>query len=432
MLRQRAKPSKWWLLLALPPVALVTLWAIASYYDQHFDEEPQPLRTIDTGAYSWTGGIAFWPDNHHVVAGVGQYSGSSDDVPVRVWDVHSGQLQRTLPLSARNTSFVAHSPDGRLMAMGNTFSRDIRFEVWDTETDVNVATSRYDRPRHFSDFDIEALAFALDNNSLITLAKVSVPKVEFVEPPGVRRPPEPPRRVVTNVQHEQIEVWSIKPMRLRYSFKIRDGSGGVGQLAVTQDPKIIALVNSDASGNDVVQFWNLETRRLVRSITPKTGGGMRSRIDGFCFSSDDSILAILLDGDAVFELWNFRQEKLLRTVRAPGRLDTVNFTADGRSIAAGGSTWITTPWQQFQSRGAKRVLGTLCDNGGCEPDSDVVGAVGVREIQTGRLLHWFRTGGGVFSIAFSKDGKTMATRDFNGPIRIWDARKLPPLSAKAG
>jgi WD40 repeat protein len=72
-----------------------------------------PKPTVLTGHVGSVNEIAVFPDRNRL-ASVG------DDGKLRIWDVHNGELVRTIPLCEEGLSSVAVSPDGRYVAAGST------------------------------------------------------------------------------------------------------------------------------------------------------------------------------------------------------------------------------------------------------------------------------------------------------------------------
>ncbi len=87
------------------------------------------LRTLK-GHSGYVSSVAFSPDGRHLASG-------SWDNTIKVWQVASGELLRTLKGHSGWVHSVAFSPDGRYLASG---SFDATVKMWDVESGKSLAT----------------------------------------------------------------------------------------------------------------------------------------------------------------------------------------------------------------------------------------------------------------------------------------------------
>ena len=92
------------LLASGSPDGTIRLWDVAS---------GQLVRTLEGHTGWWVTSVAFSPDGRLLA------SGSWNSTIIRLWDVASGQLVRTLEGHTDEVTSVAFSPDGRLLASGS-------------------------------------------------------------------------------------------------------------------------------------------------------------------------------------------------------------------------------------------------------------------------------------------------------------------------
>lgn len=174
---------------------------------------------------------------------------------------------------------------------------------------------------------------------------------------------------------------------------IRADDGGVGSLAVSRDGKRIAVTGSNSLEDEVVQVFDVGTRKFVTKL-PKASSALAFAPDGKALATTS------VEDPGNIQLWDLEAVKVVATLRGhPEGVMTAAFSADGQTLASGGD-WTLRIW----------------------------------DVRTGKATASFRGDSDISSVAFSPDGRSVAAAEVEGPVRIWDitARKATALLKARG
>jgi WD40 repeat protein len=255
-------------------------------------------------------------------------------------------------------------------------------------------------------------------------------------------------------------VWLWDPTTRHEIAALRGHTAWVISLAFSPDGKTLASGSNDAT----VKLWDLATKQVVQTLR-----GHTSPADSLAFSPDGKTL-VTGSGDSMVKLWNtatWEEAGTLRGHTAPvtslafspdgetlvsgswdgtlkvwdialqpksdlltghnGHIHSLAFSPDGKTLASGGSDHTVRLWDLVSGRQATTLTGhegeltcvafspdgqTLAS---CGPDKNVrLWDVATRREQA-RFAHRY----GAYKIAFSVDGKTLATND-GVTVRLWD------------
>ncbi|KAH7930833.1 WD40 repeat-like protein [Leucogyrophana mollusca] len=292
---------------------------------------------------------------------------------------------KILKSHTQSVQSVAYTPDGRFIVSGSG-DKDIR--IWDAETGETVGA-----PLGPNDRGIWELTISPDGKIIVSVDLGSYPT----------------------------RIWDFETRRVIHTFD----AGVVFSLAISPDSRYVIT----GSGNRLVQKWDLETG--ARVVGPMEGH--TSYVAAVAWSADGERIAST-SYDGTTRVWNATDGSL---VAGPFRADPVYhsrsivFSRDGSQIILG------------MENGDIRVLGTqdgrlrnapLTGHKGAiislalSPDgrriasaSETDSTVRIWDTATGRLaarpLDHGEMGKG---IAYSPDGKYVASSGADGDIRIWD------------
>jgi len=232
------------------------------------------LRTL-SGHTNQVNSVVFSPDGHLLASGSG-------DGTIKLWEVGTGELLHTL---SEHTLQVAFSPDGCLLALGYS-----SVKLWDVETRKLI----YILTGHTK--WINSLAFSPDG-----------------------------RLLALGDANSTIKLWDVEGGKLVYTLT-ETGSYG-NAVAFSPDGYLLT------SGGGTIKLWEVETGDLLRTLS---GQGMS--VNSVAFSPEGYLLA---SGGNTVKLWEVETGDLLRTLSGQGMsVNSVAFSLDGGLLASGG--WGTT------------------------------------------------------------------------------------------
>jgi RNA polymerase sigma factor (sigma-70 family) len=325
---------------------------------------------------------------------------------VHLWDVAGGQEVRQLRGHQSWVMSVAFSPDGKRLVSGG---QDNTLHLWE------VATGREVGPRGGHDFWVVALAMAPDGKTIAT---------------GAGR-------------EDAIRLWDAatgKELRV-----IPARQGWVCALAFSPDGKWIA--SGGGQRDRVLCLWDAATGQEVRRFT-----GHGREISNGClgFSPDGKVL-LSGGGDGTVRLWDVVTGKLLHTLEGhTSEITCVAFSPDGKTVASAGWYYVQKPdtairiWDAATGKELRRLEGpkmgasalafspdgrTLASaSSSSEADAGFAEALLLCDMTSGKVLRRLagtpaRNSGEwrfVRSLAFSSDGKTLASGESDHPIVLYE------------
>jgi WD40 repeat protein/serine/threonine protein kinase len=361
-------------------------------WDAATGQEALTLRAHQGGVMS----VVFSRDGHHLVS-------AGMDQTVRVWDARpwqdgeTGQEFLTLRGHALGVKSVAFHPQGGLLASGSV---DGTVKLWDTQT------WKEHLPLDADTDTVSAVAFSPDGKWL----------------------------AAGDHQGKKVKVWQIDPMRAgRGTRLVHDLLGqprhGILSVAFSPDSKLLAAAGWSGG---MVRVWDLATGKEGQQLKDHDWG-----ISSVAFSPDGRYLASA-GFDTTVRVWDVAagQEIACLEPRHKGPVTSVTFSADGNLLVSASEDRTVRLWEKGGDAKTWKPLRRLSDPAGgvlsvaISPLKDLRlawggmdGTVKVWDQNTGKTHVLRGHTSWVESVAFSPDGKYIASGSRDETVKIW---KTPP------
>ena len=312
---------------------------------------------------------------------------ASDDGTVRVWDLQTGRPLANLRGGSDGFSVVTFSPDGARLAAG-TAKGDVR--IWEKQRYSEIALVSYHSDR------VTSVAFNAASSAVLTGSWDKTVRLTEI---GNERESK-----VVGRHDAAIRIAVLSPDGSRIVTNSNDGTvrlfdaGSLSEIAVLQigvelvwtvrftpDGRFFATANSDGS----TRLWESEKGRPLTVLWSHTG-----QVKALAFTPDGRQLATG-GADRSVRLWDMRGQPQKFRPNVEGGLRRGQFSNDGTAFATISSAGAAHFWQ-------------LAD--------------------ASRFPHYTIEGQGLTSIAFSPNGKLIATGARDGNLKIIESKTFRVLS----
>lgn len=329
---------------------------------------------------------------------------------VKLWNLGTGKLERTLDGQPQAVVSVGFTPDGSQIFAAGEYGIVV---MWDVAT--GTVTRRLEP--HGESFLLET-AVASPNGHELAIAGTKVPEIWDIGTGTVAASFGAGLRLGLDIAFTQdgsrlavtadngVAIWDVVGGRLLRN--IGDHSNDAAGVAISRDGTLVLTGGRD----NLAKLWDVASGALIKTFT-----GHTNWVEHVALSNDKRYAASGSSIDGIIKIWDVESGKQLQELRGhAASLAQLEFSPDGLSLLSGSWDGSVILWDL--TRTAKR-FDFLTDV------RDIYNPKSETNEQAQRAIDW---------VGFSNDGARLMAVTHNGAAHMWDAQtgvslnSRPPIS----
>lgn len=253
------------------------------------DNNWHAVRTLTGSNIDLVNSLAISPDSHSLIC-------ASRDNSIKIWQLTTGNLIRTLSDHSLPVMSVAIAPDGETVVSG---SRDSSIKIWQLKSCRLIRT------------------FKGHANWVCALA---------ITPDG--------QTIVSGSRDKNLKIWQLDTGKLIRSIK--GHSRQINSVAISPDGQTFV----SGSYDNTIKVWELNTGELIHSLE-----GHTDSVNALAIGLDGQII-VSGSSDKTIKIWEMSTGNLIRSLSGhSGEVNSVIISADGQTILSGSSDKTIKIWE---------------------------------------------------------------------------------------